>query len=234
MNTARLPRVIANFAMTWDGRVSTRNRTPSNFSSPADKRRLFEIRSLGDALLVGRGTVEADTMSMRLRDPTLRAARVARGQPPEPLRAIASARGHLDPAWKVFAPGGAPVVVYTAPSAAKRAAAALSTTPASVIPASDALTILADLRARFGARTVVCEGGPSLLRTLVAAGTLDELYLTVCPLLFGGAKAPTLLGPKGTHLARSLRLHLREVAIRDGECYLHFAKRIPCTRPTTS
>ncbi|MCX8512595.1 MAG: hypothetical protein ORN83_12625, partial [Chthoniobacteraceae bacterium] len=44
------PYVVANFAITWDGRISTVDRTPSNFSSSVDKKRFLEIRAEGDAV----------------------------------------------------------------------------------------------------------------------------------------------------------------------------------------
>jgi riboflavin biosynthesis pyrimidine reductase len=58
------PFVTANFAMTWDGRVSTRRFTPTNFTSKRDKHRLLEIRATADAVLVGVSTIVADNMAM--------------------------------------------------------------------------------------------------------------------------------------------------------------------------
>ena len=62
------PRVILNFAATTDGKVSTAQQTPSGFTSAFDKHRLLEIRALGDALMVGRNTLQIDRMSMGLPD----------------------------------------------------------------------------------------------------------------------------------------------------------------------
>ena len=72
----RRPRIIVNFAVTVDGKVSPAIPAPSRFTSSYDKHRLLEIRSLGDALMVGRNTVEIDNMSMGLPDQDLRLARV--------------------------------------------------------------------------------------------------------------------------------------------------------------
>lgn len=58
------PFVTANFAVTADGRISTRNFTPSDFSSKRDKRRLVKIRAACDAVLVGARTLAADTMTL--------------------------------------------------------------------------------------------------------------------------------------------------------------------------
>ena len=74
------PRVIANFALTADGKVSTRNFTDTTFTSPSDKRRLKEIRALGDALLVGGRTVAADTMSLGLSAVDLRGNESSKSQ----------------------------------------------------------------------------------------------------------------------------------------------------------
>ena len=62
------PRIILNFAMTVDGKVSTAKQTPSGFTSAFDKHRLLEIRSLGDAVMVGKNTLQIDQMSMGLPD----------------------------------------------------------------------------------------------------------------------------------------------------------------------
>ena len=107
------PRVIANFAITADGKVSTRNFTPTGFTSKADKRRLQEIRCLGDALLAGARTVSVDQMSMGISASDLRERRRAIGLTPEPLRIIVSNKGHIDPRWKVFRRPGTPIVIFS-------------------------------------------------------------------------------------------------------------------------
>ena len=107
------PRVIANFALTADGKVSTRNFTPTRFTSRADKRRLQEIRCLGDALLAGARTISTDQMSMGISASDLRERRRAIGLPAEPLRVIVSNRGEIDPHWKVFQTVGSQVIAFS-------------------------------------------------------------------------------------------------------------------------
>ena len=95
---AERPRVIANFALTADGKVSTRNFTPTRFTSRADKRRLQEIRCLGDAL-ARRRTHDLDR-SNEHGNLGERPARTAQGNSAcraEPLRVIVSNRGEIDP-----------------------------------------------------------------------------------------------------------------------------------------
>ena len=60
------PTIVINFAITADGKVSTVNKDPAHFTSKADLQRLLSIRTKADAILVGRGTLEADQMSMTI------------------------------------------------------------------------------------------------------------------------------------------------------------------------
>jgi len=57
-------KIVLNFALTADGKISTTSKSPAHFTSKADLDRLHEIRSQADAILVGRGTLEADQMSL--------------------------------------------------------------------------------------------------------------------------------------------------------------------------
>ena len=104
------PFVTANFAVTADGRISTRNHTPSDFSSAADKRRLLEIRAACDAVLVGARTLAADTMTLGLPAEDLRAARRERGLPEMPLRVIERAAS----GGRLFHPANAHTHVHLA------------------------------------------------------------------------------------------------------------------------
>jgi riboflavin-specific deaminase-like protein len=228
MNRRDRPRVIANFAITADGKVSTRAHTPAAFTSPRDKRRLLEIRAQGDALLVGRNTVATDTMSLTLRDRALRAKRRAKGLPAEPLRVILSARGDLDPAWKVFQTPGARRVVFSTfqmPDATRGALLPLCDLhllDAETIPLED---VLSALRGIYGVRTLVCEGGPTLFRSLVEIDALDTLHLTIAPRIFGGATAPTLTGTNPNFLPHIAHFRLASMRTAGDECFLRYVAR---------
>jgi riboflavin-specific deaminase-like protein len=221
----RRPRVIANFARTADGKVSTRNLTPSGFTSEADLRRLLEIRASGDAVMVGRHTLAADTMSMTLRDDDLREAREAAGLSPEPLRVIISATGTLDPTWKVFSTPGARRIVFTTqamPDAVRSALAPLADLHFSQSAELDLAEVLIVLRKDYDVRTVVCEGGPTLFRSLVEIGAIDELRITMGPVVFGGAQAPTLTGVSPEFFPHPVHLTVQSMEVLGQECYLSY------------
>ncbi len=219
------PVVEANFAMTVDGKISTRAYAPTGFTSARDKRRLLEIRARGDALLVGRRTLETDNMAMALPARDLREQRMREGRPAEPLRVIFSGRGKLDRGLKVFRTPGAPIVVFTTGSMPRTTRAWLERIADVRIAgrAGGALDLgkaLEVLRTDYNVGTAVCEGGPSLLRGLLARGFLDRIFVTFAPLVFGGADAPTLLGPAaGSLLGSSVRLRLEGFESAGGEGY---------------
>ena len=219
------PLVAVNFALTWDGKVSTRNRTPADFASKRDKRRLLEIRATGDALLVGKNTVSSDNMSMGLPDKTLRAQRVRRRQSAYPIRVIVSNSGRLDESLKIFGHDFSPIVIYSTsqmPKSAQIALACKAILHLQDTPHVDLKRMLLHLRAHYKVKRVVCEGGPSLFRSLLAENLVDEINLTLCPLIFGGERAPSLTGLPASFLPRTVPCKLVKMQVIGGECFLRY------------
>ena len=221
-----LPEVAVNFALTWDGRVTTRHRTRADFSSPRDKRRLLEIRASGDAILAGRGTVETERMRMRIPEEALRATRVGLGRTPEPYRVVVSGSGRLDPNWALFSEtDGAPVLIFSTSrippevSGAIGDRATLHLTDGNRV---DLRGMLQTLRSRYGVRRVICEGGPVLLRELLNENLVDELNITFCPRIFGGLEAPTLTAGPGEFLPQTLHCRLESLEVVEGEAFARY------------
>jgi 2,5-diamino-6-(ribosylamino)-4(3H)-pyrimidinone 5'-phosphate reductase len=218
--------VIANFALTADGKVSTRNFTPTGFTSRADKLRLQEIRCLGDALVAGARTIFTDQMSMRISASDRRERRRAKGLPAEPLRVIVSNRGQIDPRWKIFRTLGSPVIAFSSqrmPQSLRGSIARLADLWIFDSAKVDLVAMLRILRSHYHVRTVVCEGGPRLFRALLEIGAVDELRLTWTPLIFGGARAPTLTGTPGSFLPQTIRCRLKKMQINGSECFLTYS-----------
>lgn len=217
--------MAVNFALTWDGKVSTRNFTPSDFSSPADKQRLLEIRAQGDALLVGARTIAADNMTMGLPDEALRAARLRRGQAEYPLRVIVSNSGEISPDLRLFSHDFSPVLIFSTArmSAARRVElekkAIVHCCGTDQVDLREALLIL---RQEYGVNKVVCEGGPRLFGSLVEQNLVAELNLTLAPRIFAGKTAPTLTGLPGDFLPASTRCSLSAMEIVGGEAFLRY------------
>jgi len=172
------------------------------------------IRAVADVILVGAGTVRAEGYGPPRPSAAARAAREAQGRSPAPRLAVVTASLDLDPRASLFAeaePANRPFLV-TAMGASPERLAAIASVSEEVIVAGDAhvdtAIALRELRHR-GAQVVLCEGGPSLNGQLVAAGLVDEVCLTVAPVLASGdsarmARGPTPLFPLGMRLDRAL------------------------------
>jgi len=222
------PRVVANFAVTADGKISTRALTPSLFTSASDKRRLLEIRAKADAILVGRGTVAADSMTLGLPATDLQSERLARGQSRYPLRAIVSGRGGIDPSLRLFHSRGGPIHLFT--TGRITAASRLALEPLCEIHEYgrrdlDLAQMLAILRKDHAVANIVCEGGARLFSSLLAIGAIDELNLTLAPCGFGGARAPTLGGVPGKAPIGTRGFRLAGVERSGGEFFLRYLAR---------
>jgi riboflavin-specific deaminase-like protein len=229
------PRIILNFAMTVDGKVSTAKQTPSGFTSAFDKHRLLEIRSLGDALMVGKNTLQIDHMSMGLPDEALRQARVQRGQSEYPIRVVISNSGDLPASLNIFNHQFSPILIYSTirmPAATQTALRAKAELHLSAVDPLSLQEVLNDLYETRQVRTLVCEGGPGLAKALAQLDVIDDLFLTIAPLLAGGALAPGVLGAPGTFLPSSRIYRLESMKVEAGECYLHYvANRPSCITP---
>jgi 2,5-diamino-6-(ribosylamino)-4(3H)-pyrimidinone 5'-phosphate reductase len=230
------PRIILNFAMTVDGKVSTAKQTPSGFTSSFDKHRLLEIRSLGDAVMVGKHTLEIDRMSMSLPDEALRRARVERGQSEYPIRVVITNSGAISNNLHIFDNQFSPIVIYSTTrmplihQTELRGKAELHLSPNDRLSLPE---VLNDLYEKHQVRTIVCEGGPQLAHALAEMGAVDELFLTIAPILAGGTAAPGILGSSGGFLPASRIYRLESMSVEADECYLHYvADRTSCTTPT--
>lgn len=85
-------------------------------------------------------------------------------------------------------------------------------------------SLLELLRSRWGVKLIVCEGGPGLLRSLLEANLVDELYLTIAPHIFGGRGAISLSGLPGGFLPREYCFRLKSLEQREGEAFLHYLR----------
>lgn len=227
------PFVIATFAMTADGKVTTKNFGPVDFTSREDKLHLFRQRALADAVLLGHTSLERD--NVRLGVPAeLQELRIKRGQSSSPLRVIVSNRGKIDDRLKIFQSDVSPIIIFSTKrmprknQEALRKKATLHLTNASEVNLAE---ILKTLRDQYKVRTVACEGGPTLFRSFLEQGLVDQLNLTIAPYLFGGAKAPTLTGLSKKFLRKSVLcslVHLRSVG---EECFLTYRIKHHAHRP---
>lgn len=207
------PWVHAKWAMTLDGKIATRTGDSKWISGPESRRRVHDLRSRVDAILVGRGTVVAD-------DPLLTArpagARVA-------ARVVLSASGALPERCQLRATArDVPVIVYTAN--ADRLVGWAADGADVVALGDDAVSldaVLADLgRRRF--TNVLVEGGAGLLGSVLDANAADEFHVFVAPKLIGGTGAASPVGGSGfTQMADALALERVTSEASGADVYVH-------------
>ena len=222
------PFVFATFAMTVDGKVTTRNFSPVDFTSREDKRHLFRQRALADAVLVGHTTVERDNVRLGLPQAELRDARISRGQSPYPIRVIVSNEGKINNQLKIFQSDPAtagPILIFSTKRMPKKIQTSLGQKAILYLGESrnvDLAEMLRILLRRYKVRTIACEGGPTLFRSLLERGLVDQLNLTIAPYLFGGANAPTLTGLSKQFLPASVHCRLVDMRVAGDECFLTY------------
>lgn len=178
--------VRVNFVASVDGAAQVDGRS-GGLGGPADRAVFRVLRGLADVVLVGAGTARAEDYGPVRLDDDRRARRRAAGQAALPRLAVVSGRLDLDPAGRLFSEPAQRPLVLTSASAPQQRRDALAgvadvvTAGAERVEVAPALAALAGL----GLRRVLCEGGPSLFADLAAAGRVDELCLTLSPLLAG-------------------------------------------------
>jgi riboflavin-specific deaminase-like protein len=222
------PFVAATFAMTVDGKITTRAFSPVDFTSREDKRHLLHQRSLGDAVLIGRSTLSHDNVRLGLPDPKMRAERETRGQSPYPMRVIVSNEGRIDSALNIFQTDFSRIVIFSTTRMPRKYQLALRDKATLRLSESRAVNLrrmLEILHSEYAVRRVACEGGAELFRGLLELRLVDQLNLTIAPFIFGGKSAPTLTGRGLTFLPRSVRCSLGEMRIVGDECFLTYRLR---------
>lgn len=209
------PFVVANMVATADGRATHRGRT-AGISSEADRDLFHMLRTQVDAVMVGTGTIALERYGPLARRPEVRRRRAELGLPETPLAVTACRTLELPVDAPLFADPQSRIVVLTNSDREPPPCEAQLVVERIPGPELDLVAGLMRLRERHGVRALLHEGGPTLLAATLAAGLVDELFLSISPLLVGGGE-PSLV--EGTALERPLGLRL--LALLEGESFLY-------------
>lgn len=187
--------VRVNFASSVDGAVTVDGKS-RGLSSDADRELFHVLRSLADVVLVGAGTARAENYG---------GARESDGHIP-PI-AVVSRSLDLDPASRLFTDTQVRPIVITCTDSPADARSALGEIADVIVAGTDTVDVkdAVDQLADRGLKHVVCEGGPHLFGWLAAAQILDELCLSLAPLVAGGRAGRIITGLE-SQLADPLRL----------------------------
>lgn len=182
------PYLALNMVSTADGRATLSGRSGA-IGDTADRELFHGLRTVVDAVMAGAGTVRTEGYRRLVRDPAARARRRERGLAEEPLACVVSGRLALSEQVPLLADPDARVAILTPSQASLPPGCRARIDYVRCVSDGqlDLPAALRELRHDFGVRTILCEGGPHLNAHLLAAGLVDELFLSLAPTLAGGA-----------------------------------------------
>jgi riboflavin biosynthesis pyrimidine reductase len=242
----RVPSVVANFVSSADGVTAFGSggglgAGAVSLHSAADRYVMALLRCAADCVLIGAGTLRDDTRHQWTPAtvmPDLAAdlgahRRRLTGQAGPPALAVVTAGGHLPEGHPALERPDATVLVITTQQGAHHLPQMHRSVRVAVVAAADGISasaILDAVRLQLGASTVLCEGGPSLVGSLIAAGRIDELFLTVAPHLAGRSEAairPGIVSGVAFAPGATPRLALRSLRQSGEHLFLRYA--VPVT-----
>jgi riboflavin-specific deaminase-like protein len=218
---AERPYLVLNMVSTLDGKATIDWHT-EGMSTELDRELFHHLRTQADAVMVGAGTARAERYGKLTKTDELREKRAREGVREVPLAVIVSGRLDLPADLPLLNEPGQPVVVATGSDAVLQGVG----DQVSYERTGDDLPLLmARLRSDHGISSVLCEGGPTLNSFLLAAGLVDELFLTLNPKLLAGAAALTIAA--GRELVEPAELELVSLAEGGGDLFTRWRVRRP-------
>jgi riboflavin biosynthesis pyrimidine reductase len=216
------PYVVCNFVSSADGKATASGRT-APLAGAGDKAAFHLLRTQVDAVLAGTGTLEIERYGVPVRDERLLEIRLAAGLSAQPLAVVISRSGRVPFEIPLFTDARSRIALYT-PEGTVVPACAADVTVHGLDPArSDLGEVLRSLRRDHDVRSLLCEGGPVLFNALLAEDLVDELFLTVSPVLVGGDELGITAGGS---LGRALPLRLVWGLEHDGNLLLRYARAL--------
>jgi len=210
------PYVHAKWAMTLDGKIATRSGDSKWISNEASRRRVHELRSHMDAIVIGIGTALAD-------DPLLTARPVG---PRVATRVVLDSQARLPLQSQIVQSAQRiPTLLVTGDTALEEKKGPLRDAGCQILQGDDMPGRLDALLAHLGrqhATNLLVEGGARVLGSFLDAGIIDEVHVFIAPKLVGGAQALTpIAGRGGERIADGLGLADLTIEWLEGDIYLH-------------
>jgi 5-amino-6-(5-phosphoribosylamino)uracil reductase len=211
-------------AMTADGKISDVQKSPPTFGSKQDYAHLEAQMALADAILVGSGTLNDGGETVLVTRTELIQARTARGQSLQPIQIICSRSGKIDRELLFFSQPIERWLLTTSRGArdwldlSRFDRVLVCETPDGDI---DWQAVTLNLT-KLGINNLCFLGGSALAASLFAANFIDELWLTICPFIYGGSAAPTPVAGTGFTPELAPRLELISVDRVEQELFLHY------------
>lgn len=222
------PFVFLNVATTADGKLAPANRHFIPFSSQRDQELLLELRARADAVMAGARTVDSVPVTLGPGGKKFRDLRRKKGLAEYNLRVVVSGSASLDPRAEIFKHKFSPLIILVSEQAPKARVARLKKLGAIVYACGkrevNFTRALRWLRQEWKVKSLLCEGGGEINAALFRENLVDEIYLTLCPKIFGGRDAPTMADGLGIEkLADATTLQLKSAQHIGDEMFLVYS-----------
>jgi 2,5-diamino-6-(ribosylamino)-4(3H)-pyrimidinone 5'-phosphate reductase len=205
------PFVFINVAMTSDGKIDTFRRRGAAISSPRDKERVDRLRAESDAVMVGGRTLLDENPKLTVKSELLRAERIERGLPPNPIKVGVVSEANIQPDSQFLTAGPSKIVIFTTRRTSKHRIFLLESFGVDVyVDDSEKVNLPKALETlkQIGVNRLMVEGGGTLNFELLRLGLVDEISAYVAPMIFGGGIAPTMAAGLGLERSDAIPLKL--------------------------
>lgn len=208
------PYTFINIAMTADGKIDTFARKGAAISSQRDKQRVDELRAAVDGILVGGRTLLDEAPKLTVKNEALRERRIKQGRSPNPIKVGAATVADIRKDSDFIKVGDARRVIFTTSQTSISQLENLRALGIEVFvdesPRVDLNKMMQTLK-KIGVDHLMVEGGGTINFELMRLGLVDELFIYVAPMIFGGANAPTPADGLGVPRERALEMKLTDV-----------------------
>jgi 5-amino-6-(5-phosphoribosylamino)uracil reductase len=226
------PYVTVILAMSADGKIADFQSSPAKFGSKLDKAHLENQIAISDAALFGAATLRAYGTTMTVSNPDLLEQREKANKPSQPLHIVITESAKLNPEIRFFQQTVRRWLLTTSVGADfwrnrqefdrvlvfERDSGKINGKSNQRID----LTAALEKFQMEGIENLAVLGGGTLVASMFELDLIDELWLTVCPLVLGGVTAPTPLGGNGFLENLAPRLELMDVQTAESEVFLHY------------
>lgn len=211
------PFTYLNLAISVDGKITTADRKLHGFGGPEDRDLMDELRARADAVMIGAATLREEDPPLLVTSPDRLQKRADQGLSPQPCNVIISRSLDLPnvETSRFFQTGGFRKIIFTSEmqSTQKKSRFQPYADVFYVPEASDGINLKAvnEKLYQMGVKNLLLEGGGTLNFAMLRDGLVDELYITLCPLVFGGSTAPTAFSGAGFNFNQVPELKLIEL-----------------------
>lgn len=204
--------------MTIDGKIASKN-GDSKLSSKKDKIRLHKLRSKTDAILIGKNTL--------LRDDPLLTVRYHKGK--NPIRIILDSKGKIPSNSKILKTcKKIPTIIVVTKNISKKNLNRLQKLPLQIIVGGTKKINIAKLLKillKQQIDTILLEGGSKTNWEFISKGFVDEIVITIAPIIVGGKTSTSLVGGEGfLNMQNSKKFKLKNISKFKSELVVHYSK----------